>query len=112
MIAKTLKSAFLVVWTVVGIILIVLAFIAMTGEGTWTENLNLSAAPAEVEGESTTQQTAPQQQQPQQQPQQPTQEQLACVSEALGEERLAELEQGAQAESEEEAATIQQCLQS
>ena len=101
-----LQSTFYAVWTVIGIVLLALISVGIFGSDTWVENLNL-AATTEVEQ---TEQAPPQPQEAPPQPAEPTEDQLACVGEELGEERLAELEQGQQA-TEEEAMIIQQCLQ-
>lgn len=104
---RFIRSASYTVWTVLGVLLITLLSVAVLGSGTWQENLNISE-PVVVEESS-----APESQQPAQQPQQPvepTAEQLACISEQVGEERLAELQQGADLESEQEAAILEACL--
>ncbi len=97
------------VWALLGVLLIVLLSIGMFGGGTWQENLNLSDATTTDQSEE----VAPESQQPpaqQPQAQEPTEEQLACVAEQLGEERLLELQQGAEADDPEEIAVIESCL--
>lgn len=102
------KTAFLATWTVVGLFIIGLFIMGIFGSGTWVENLNLTE-----QTDSSSQSARQPQQQPQQpqaqQPPQPTEEQLACISEEVGEERLAELQEGAAAE-EGENQVIQSCL--
>ncbi len=100
------------VWSVLGLFLLVILSIAMFGSGTWQENLNLATAQDIVEQESAADATAPPQQQqaPPQQPAEPTPEQLACVEEAVGEERLSELAAGAESTDPEEIMIIEQCL--
>lgn len=99
-----LQAIFYGVWSIVGALAIILIGVAVFGEDTWVENLNLA---------DTTQVEQQPQQPPQAQPQQPpqpSQEQLDCVADEVGEERLAELEQG-DAATDDEALTIQECLQ-
>lgn len=98
------KNVGITAWSLVGVLILVLASIAIFGSGSWVENLNIASE------KQTEQQPAPAQQQPQQ-PQQPTQEQLSCVSDELGEERFTELQQGGQP-TQEETTLIQECLQS
>ena len=95
------------IWSILGLAILVLLAIAVFGSNTWVENLNISPEPSTAQTEA-----VPQEQQapPQQQPQQPTQAQLDCVAQELGEERLAALEQGEQP-TQEESAAIQTCLQ-
>lgn len=76
--------------------------VAVFGSDSWTENLNI-ASEAPAAGQQ------PPAAQPQQPPQ-PTEEQLNCVRQEVGEERFSELEQG-DAASEEESGVIQKCLQ-
>lgn len=98
-----LQSVFYAVWTIVGIVVLIVVAVGVFGSDTWVENLNLAdTTPAEVQPEQAPQQPA--------QPPEPTAEQLACVAEELGEDRLAELEQGEVA-TDEEGAVIQRCLQ-
>lgn len=93
-----IRDIFFAVWSVVGVIIIVIAGVGALGSGTWSENLNLSNTPQSA------QQQAPQP------PNQPTKEQLDCVSDELGEKRFLELQQGGQPD-EKETAIIEKCLQ-
>ncbi len=101
---RFMKTLFYTVWSVLGIMLIALLSIAVFGSGTWVENLDISEPVA-------TEAPPAQQEQPPaaQQPAEPTEEQLACVADEVGEERLMELQQGAQPEADE-AVLIQECL--
>ncbi|CAN5637716.1 hypothetical protein BH23PAT2_BH23PAT2_08870 [soil metagenome] len=101
---RGLRALLYTVWSLIGIIVFMLLLVAIFREGTWVENLNLTDP-------STTAQQPPQQQPAPQQPPQPTEEQLSCVADEVGEERFAELQQGAQPE-DEEATIIQECLTS
>ncbi|MBW3568897.1 hypothetical protein KY385_02085 [Candidatus Parcubacteria bacterium] len=101
LLTRRLRNISYIVWSVVGIMVIILLSVAIFRSGTWVENLNLADTP----------QPAEQTQQPPQQQPQPTQEQLDCVSEKLGEKRFEELQQGEQPKPEETSA-IQACLQS
>ena len=83
----------------------------MLGSDSWQENLNL--APIEEVSEHQDAADAapqPQPQAPPQQPPEPTPEQLACVEEVVGEERLEELTSGAESTDPEEIAVIEGCL--
>lgn len=100
--SELIRTVYYAVWSLVGIAILLLMVFAMVGEDSWVENLNLSS-------DTDTQETAQTQPQPQQQAQ-PTQEQLDCVAEEVGQERFEELQQGAAAEDEEEALAIQECL--
>ena len=93
-----LVNAYYAIWSIVGLLLIILVSIAVFGADSWSENLNLKPT-----NDQPAQQEAPQQ------PQQPTEEELDCVAEELGEERLEELEMGAPAEGDEQA-VIEECL--
>lgn len=97
---QAIRTTYYTVWSVVGIALLVLLAFAVIGEDSWVDNLNLSSGSEE---QQTTQTAQPQQAQP-------TEQQLACIEDELGEERLAELRQGGTAQSQEEAATIRSCL--
>jgi|GEM_PF-2354300 hypothetical protein len=100
-----IKTIYYSIWSVVGLVILILVSVAVFGADSWSENLNLSSSsPQDVQPAQTQQSPQPQQ------PPQPTQEQLDCVADAVGEERFAELEQGAPAEGDE-TATIQACLQ-
>ena len=101
---RGLRAFSYAVWSLVGIMVLALLSVAVFGEGTWVENLNLT------ETNTTAQEPVPQQPTPQRPPQ-PTEEQLACVAEEVGEDRFAELQQGAQPEGDE-ATIIQECLTS
>lgn len=96
------KNAYFVIWSVVGLTVLGLLAVGIFGSDSMEENLNITA------GEDASQQTAPQQAQPQQPPQ-PTEEQLSCVENEVGEDRFEELQQGGQPE-EGEAAIIEECL--
>lgn len=100
--APFVQSAYYGIWSVIGLTVLVLLAIAVFGTNSWEENLNITA------GQDAAQQATPQQPQPQQPPQ-PTEEQLSCVEEEVGESRFKELEQGGQPE-EGEAAIIEECL--
>ncbi|MDZ7744797.1 MAG: hypothetical protein U5K77_03535 [Candidatus Saccharibacteria bacterium] len=106
--SRGLKNFNYMVWSTIGVAVLTLMAVAVFGSGTWVENLNLTKQP-EVAQQQDTQgsQTPP----PQQQQQQPTQEQLDCVSDEVGEERFTELQQGQQP-NQEETAAIQTCLSS
>lgn len=95
-----LQNVFYAIWSVVGLIAIGLFVAALIGVG----SLSLGDSDA-IEP----QQQPPETAQPQQPPQ-PTQEQLDCVREQVGDERFAELEQGEFAD-DEESVIIQECLQ-
>lgn len=99
--SRRLKDAYFAVWTVVGIMLIVAAAVAVLGSGTWVENLNLA---------ETGRSSAPAAQQQPQQPPQPSQEELDCVIDGVGEERFTELQQG-DAPDAAENAVIEECLE-
>ncbi len=101
--SQRLQDIFYAVWSLVGVIVILVLLVAVFGSGSWTENLHLTSG-SQTE-EQTAGQSAPQQ------PQQPTQEQLQCISDEIGQERFAELQQGEQP-TEKETAAIEQCLQS
>lgn len=101
------------IWAALGLFIFVLLSIAVFGSGSWQENLNL--APTQDDGATTQEDAgaaapAPEQQAPPQQPPEPTAEQLACVGEELGEERLNELTAGAESSDPEEIAVIEACL--
>ena len=102
------------VWSVVGVIVLALLGIAILGSDSWQENLNLAPTQQTItEGQDangTAGQPPQQQPAPQQQPPEPSPEQLACVADELGEERLEELTQGAEATDPEEIAVIESCL--
>lgn len=106
---RFIKPAYYTVWTVLGIMIITLLSIAIFGSGTWQENLNISE-PAEIEQPAQQQQQPAQQQQQQPEAIEPTEEQLACIAEQIGDERLFELQQGADVESQDEAAVVEACL--
>lgn len=103
--SEQLKALYYAVWSVVGLTLLILISVAVFGSDSWVENLNITEV-AQAPEQTQTQQP---QAQPQQPPQ-PTEEQLSCVSDEVGEDRLAELEQG-DAATEEESLAIQECLQ-
>lgn len=103
--SEQLKTLYYAVWSVVGLTLLVLISVAVFGSDSWVENLNISDIDQAPEQAQTQQPQA----QPQQPPQ-PTEEQLSCVSDEVGEDRLAELEQGSAA-TQEESLAIQECLQ-
>ena len=112
---RFIKVAFYTVWTVLGLMIIALLWIALLGSGTWQENLNISeqtvlevAAPEPVEPANNNQQPAAPPSEAE--PIEPTQEELACIAEQVSEERLMELQQGQEADAEE-TAIIQGCLQ-
>lgn len=98
--SRRLKDVYYAVWSAVGVILIVLAAVAVFGSGTWVENLNVTEV-SQSPGQSA--------QQPQQPPQ-PSQEELDCVMDGVGEERFVELQQGGQPDPEE-SAVIEECLE-
>ena len=99
---RALQGLSFLIWSVVGVMVLTLLSIAVFGEGTWVENLNITDTTVQ-------EQPAAQQSPAAAQPPQPTEAQLNCVSEELGEERFAELQQGAQPE-DDEATIIQECL--
>lgn len=101
LLTQRLRNISYFIWSVVGIMVIILLSVAIFRSGTWVENLNLADTP----------QPSEQTQQPPQQPPQPTKEQLDCISDELGEKRFEELQQGEQPKPNETSA-IQSCLQS
>ena len=102
-IPQVLKNAYYFIWSVLGLILIVLLSVAIFGGDSWVKNLNIAS---ETPPASEQQPPAAQPQQPPQ----PTEDQLDCVRQEVGEERFSELEQG-DAANEEENSIIQECLQ-
>lgn len=98
--SQRLQDIFYAVWSLVGVIVILILLVAVFGSGSWTENLHLTSG-SQAEEQTAGQQPAPQQ---------PTQEQLQCVSDEIGQKRFAKLQQGEQP-TEEETAAIEQCLQ-
>jgi hypothetical protein len=123
LLTRFLRNLYYTVWILVGISLLILAGIGYSGEGTWVQNLNLADTSKPLEVTRTDQQqTATQQPQlpvsdgSQPQPQQQTETfnpdpaQAACIIAEVGDERYAELENGAALTAEEEA-TARQCLE-
>lgn len=100
------------VWSVLGLFVLALLSIAVLGSDSWQENLNLVPVQETAEQQGAADATPPpeQQQAPPQQPPEPTPEQLACVEEAVGEERLSELTAGAESSDPDEIAIIEDCL--
>lgn len=100
--SQVFKNAYYAIWSVVGLIVIIMLAVAVFGSGSWVENLNIaSEAPAAEQ--------QPPAAEPQQPPQ-PTEDQLNCVRKGVGEKRFSELEQG-DAANEKENGIIQKCLQ-
>jgi|GEM_PF-2106302 len=96
------RTAFFVIWSVVGMLIAIMLTVAMFGGGTLLESLGSGGSTPNAEQTPT---------QPQQPPQ-PTEDQLGCVRDEVGEDRFNELQQGGAPADEKENAAIQKCLQS
>lgn len=101
LLTRRLRNISYMVWSVVGMMVIILLSVAIFRSGTWVENLNITS----------TSTASDQAQQPPQPPPGPTKQQLDCVSDKLGKKRFDQLQQGGQPKPEE-SSTIQECLQS
>lgn len=92
-----LRDAYYAIWSLVGLVLLVAAIVATFSSMSLIDMLSGTSAADQPPAQQAPEQTGP------------TPDQLDCIGDEVGEERLAELEQGAPAKDDETVA-IQECL--